>query len=535
MKKKTKIILVISTVLVVTLVATGFILSQKNNNKDLLFVEVELTTLKEEVSTTGRVKAAKAVDLGFETSGKISNVYVKVAEEVKQGDILIALSNAELKANLLQYQANYQTEQAVLNELLKGDREEDIALSKTKVNNAENTLENEKNEAKVALDNIYEDTPEIIQTAYTKIDDGLNKQIDEFFTNGSTQNPKLSFQTADSQAGINVEAQRVLSNTALLDFKIVLDLKQENQTDYDSVLLKAEDCLNVVQGLLNTLSLALNNSANLSQTTLSTYKGYLTTARTNISQELTNVNTQKQGLLTQKAQNQSAISTAQNTLATAQGELAIKLAGPTEEQVQAQIAKVNSSLANVKSIEAKIEKTIIRSPFDGIITKISAREGEIISANVPLVSVISKAKFEIETNIPEVDIAKIKIGNEARVTLDAYTASDIFSAFVSQIDLSETIIEGVSTYKTILQFTTQDEKIRPGMTANLDILTAQKDNILAIPTRTIITKNGSKTVNLLNQGGTIEERRIEIGMRSSDGKTEILSGLSQGDKVITSY
>ncbi|MCG2690255.1 hypothetical protein L6252_03180 [Candidatus Parcubacteria bacterium] len=91
MKKKTKIILVILTVLVIALVATGIILSQRNNNKDLLFVEVELTTLKEEVSTTGKVKAAQAVELGFETGGKISNVFVKVAEEVKQGDVLVSL------------------------------------------------------------------------------------------------------------------------------------------------------------------------------------------------------------------------------------------------------------------------------------------------------------------------------------------------------------------------------------------------------------------------------------------------------------
>ncbi|MDP2950983.1 MAG: efflux RND transporter periplasmic adaptor subunit [bacterium] len=535
MKKKTIIILVVSAIFIITLTASGIILSQKNKNKNLSFVEVELTTLKEEVSTTGKVKAAQTVDLGFEAGGKISNVYIKVAEEVKQGDVLVALSNTELKANLLQYQANYQTEKAVLDELLQGARAEEIALAKTKVNNAEITLKNIENEAMVAFYNIYKDTPEILQTAYTKTDDAINKQIDDLFTNGASQNPKLSFQVANSQAGINAESQRILVNQALLNFKLVLDTKKETQADYDQALASSEEYLNVVQNLLNTLSLALNSSANLSATTLNTYKGYLTTARTNISQELSNINTQKQNILTQKAQNQSAISTAQNTLATAQDELALKLAGSTEEQIQAQTAKVNSAVANIKSIEAKIEKTIMRSPFSGIITKISARGGEVVSANAPLVSVISKAKFEIETNIPEVDIAKIKIGDIASITLDAYPASDIFSAVVSQIDLSETLIEGVSTYKTVLQFTNKDERIRSGMTANLNILTKQKDNVLAIPTRAIITKNGSKTVNLLNQFGETEEKQIEIGMKSSDGKTEILSGLSQGDKVITSY
>jgi RND family efflux transporter MFP subunit len=186
----------------------------------------------------------------------------------------------------------------------------------------------------------------------------------------------------------------------------------------------------------------------------------------------------------------------------------------------------------VSSALAKIEKTIIYAPIGGIVTAQDAKEGEIVTAQATVISIISEAEFEIETNITEIDISKIEIGDKASVTLDAYGDDGGFEAVVIFIDPAEKIIEGVSTYKTTLQFMDGNDKIKSGMSADLDILTNEKNNIIAIPQRAVITKNGNKIVRIL-QNKEVVEVEVKIGIRGSDGRIEIIQGLKDGDEVIT--
>jgi RND family efflux transporter MFP subunit len=184
------------------------------------------------------------------------------------------------------------------------------------------------------------------------------------------------------------------------------------------------------------------------------------------------------------------------------------------------------------NLEVQISKTVLRSPISGVVTKQDAKVGEIAPAGVILVSVISNARYEIEANIPEADIAKIKIGDRAEVTLDAYGSDVIFPATVSKIDPAETIIDGVATYKTTLQFDTNDDRVKPGMTANTDISGQKRIGVLFIPGRAISTKDGVKTVNLVEEAVT-REVIVTTGLRGSNGDVEILSGLKEGDRVKT--
>jgi multidrug efflux pump subunit AcrA (membrane-fusion protein) len=175
-----------------------------------------------------------------------------------------------------------------------------------------------------------------------------------------------------------------------------------------------------------------------------------------------------------------------------------------------------------------------------------AKVGEVVfpsspysDSRVTFVSIISDKNYEIEVNVSEVDIAKIKSGDTAIITLDAYGDETEFYATVTSIEPAETIIEGISTYKVKLQFNEQDEQIKSGMTANIDILTAKKENVITIPQRAIITKAGQKIVrviedvpekNLIN----INEVIVKTGLRGSDGRIEILEGINEGDEVVIS-
>jgi len=101
------------------------------------------------------------------------------------------------------------------------------------------------------------------------------------------------------------------------------------------------------------------------------------------------------------------------------------------------------------------------------------------------------------------------------------------------IDPAETIIEGVPTYKTTVEFLLPDERVRSGMTANMDIIGERRSNVIAVPQRAVFTRGSEKFVRILGADGkTSNEQKVETGLRGSDGNIEILSGLNEGERVV---
>ncbi|MDD4989874.1 MAG: efflux RND transporter periplasmic adaptor subunit [Candidatus Pacebacteria bacterium] len=544
--KKRNLIILISLAVIVVFIATNIVIGQIKKPLPYEFVVIKKQTVTQEVSVTGKVKPAESVDLAFEKGGKIKKVYVDVGDNIEQGQNLVALDTSELQAQLEQAQANLETQQAKLTELQKGTRPEELQVYQTKLSNAQKDfddakteLANVKSKADSDLANLYDDVKDTLSDAYTKSDDAVNKQTQELFSNANSSSPQLTFYCSNYQLETDSQNKRVIANNAVADLKNLAGITSADYSLLDNSLNKAAEDLNEISDFLSTVDSALNFAANLSASTITTYKGYTNTGRTNVDTALTSVNTLKQSITSQKITNQKNIDTeqasynsAKNDLDVAQGDLELKIAGSTPEAIQAQEAQATASQANVNNIAAQIAKSTIKAPIGGIITKQEAKVGEISQAGAVVVSLISQSDFEIEANIPEADIAKVKIGDTAKITLDAYGADTIFEAKVTKIDPAETVIEGVATYKTTLQFIQNDERIKSGLTANADILTNQKEGVIAVPYRAVVSKDGSKIVKVL-VGKKTEERKVEIGLRGSDGNIEIMNGLNEGEKAIT--
>ncbi len=478
------------------------------------FVFVKRKNLIQEVSVIGNVRPVQEVKLAFEKGGKTSEIYVKVGENVNIGDTLVVLDSSELSAKLAQARASLATEQANLNEYLRGTRQEEIIIKEAELKKEEQDLKN-----------YYSSVLDVVYIGYNKSDDAVRTQIDEMFINDEIS-PILSFSTA-AQTKLTAETQRK-SLTAILD-NWLLDINSINinssENILDQALINAKTKMILVRNFLDTMMDAVNNSLSLSQTVINSYKANINTARTNINTAISSVNTQEQDVASQKI-----------TVEKIKKELDLKLAGKTPEEIAAQEAKVEQARANVLDYESQLTKSILRSPIRGVVTKQDAKVGQIAAANTLIVSIISRADFQIETNIPEADIAKVKIGDKAKVTLDAYGNDVIFETKVINIEPAETIIEGMATYKATLQFNEEDERILSGMTANIDIVTAKKDNVLALPYRAISISDSGKFVSVLSiDGETIIEKRIETGIRGLDGNIEIVSGLKEGERVISNF
>ena len=188
----------------------------------------------------------------------------------------------------------------------------------------------------------------------------------------------------------------------------------------------------------------------------------------------------------------------------------------------------------MRDAEATLATYQIVSPINGIVTKQDAKAGEIAYANTEVVSVISDSAFEIEINVPELDITSIKKGNKAKITFDAYGDDVSFEGSVSSVDPAETLVDNVPTYKVKVSLNSSDDRIKSGLTANIYIETISKTNVILLPSKAIKSESQKKYVDVLRDNGDRERKQISIGIRGDTGEVEVVSGLEVGEKIIIS-
>jgi RND family efflux transporter MFP subunit len=214
--------------------------------------------------------------------------------------------------------------------------------------------------------------------------------------------------------------------------------------------------------------------------------------------------------------------------------LELKKAGATPAAIAVAQAQISSTQTQVATIQTQISNQSIIAPVDGVITQVNVEIGEQSSSANPIIQMQSNADFEINTDIAETDIDKIKIGDKAIVTFDAFTKDKKLTGTVVEIDPSATAIQGVIYYKTKVILDAQDNKVKPGMTANLEIITAEKKDVLAVPNPAVKTNDQEeKYVDILTNTETFttESKTIKTGLRGNT-HTEITEGLTGGESII---
>lgn len=189
---------------------------------------------------------------------------------------------------------------------------------------------------------------------------------------------------------------------------------------------------------------------------------------------------------------------------------------------------------DIRTLRAQMEKLLIRAPFDGRITRVDLRSGETASVGVPVFRIVREAGLVVEARVPESDIVKLSVGMEASVTFDALDSSDIFQAKVTAIDPSATIVQDVVSYVVTFEVSGVDGRLRDGMSVDIDVVTAKRDRVLAVPFRALIARGEKTFATLSRPDGTTEEVQVKTGLEGDDGTVEILSGLKEGDVIVVS-
>jgi len=356
----------------------------------------------------------------------------------------------------------------------------------------------------------------------------------------------------------NLAAQHAQVNIDLAHDNDVLSTVRSDRTRYEGYVRDDNETLISDHQTVDQDQRDLDDAKNaLKAGTISDQKTILD-AQTALTQAL---DAQRTGDLT----DQQAVASARNDVDTAQSQVgqqvAAKAANEERPQNQAEVAAAQqdatSKLQAVNDAQKALDDTTLLSPADGTVAVVGGRLGEIVpgggsnrggfdasalsrppNAQAPgsvssraggFITLTDLGTNEVKARFSEADTAKIEPGQAAKVEFESL--GQTLSARVVRLDAIETVVANVVTYTVTLLLDKKLDAIKPGMTGNVDVIIAQKQNVLRLPVTAINPRNGRATVEVLGKDGKTESREVTTGLKGDDD-IEITSGLEVGDKVV---
>lgn len=211
-------------------------------------------------------------------------------------------------------------------------------------------------------------------------------------------------------------------------------------------------------------------------------------------------------------------------------------------QVGAAKAQISQARATYNTAMTNLSYTKIIAPVDGTIISREIDLGQPVAASFQAPELFTIAqdltKMQIEVNVSEADIGKVKEGQDVTYTLDGYPDS-VFNGKVTQVRISPTTVSNVVTYVVIVDVNNEDLKLIPGMTANVSIITNKSEDVLCVPNTALKYTPETDGQKYEKQGVWIldknKPKRVEITQGASDdSKFEVISsGIKEGDLVLT--
>ncbi len=558
--------------------------------------KVQVGQLLAELDYTGLTLRKNEAEAGLQIAQANFNKLLAGASQqavaVNQSSVDQAISNqrmAQIELDKIKGTAaeNIRQAEKTLNDLLLAtadtptSQEQAVSTAETSLNNtrktAQKNIENSRSSglitcndkilaAKVALDNIntilndddakyvlsVKDSTQLQKTkdsrdlalsehqaAATEVSSARSKTDEASFSNAASKTSKFLDETSKalaysyamleatitsnnfSQANLDAYKNIISSQTSQINGAITA-VEAANQA-YHNAKLNAETSIASAEDGLNQAKVALENAK--------------LAARNNVASiRLANER--------QIANAQSQYNTASKSVEVARAQLASLVAPARSADVSLAQAQISQAQASLASVQKQIDDSRLLSPIDGVITQVNYEVGEQFSGGgKALIMVLVNNNFDIEVDVTESDINKIKTGNAVEITLDAFGDDVKFHGQVYFIEPAQTVIQDVVYYKVKISFSNAQEikewsenkqiQIKAGMTANTTITTNYKEKVVKIPSRGIVEKtDGQKMVRLL-KNNKMEEVKVSLGLKGDEGMVEIVSGVNEGDEVIT--
>ncbi|HNW71424.1 MAG TPA: efflux RND transporter periplasmic adaptor subunit [Candidatus Paceibacterota bacterium] len=497
----------LSIIVLIVILALGFYgykkISDTSGETRYVTAVVEKGTIISSITGTGQVSASNSIDLTADATGKITYIGVSAGDQVKKGKTLFSIDSTEAQ---------------------KAVRDAEISLESAKLSYKQTQLQNSEETMNDDLEKAYDDgfntlsnTFTDLQSTFDELDSLLGESIlsqnSARLTGTTAQDYREKAETAFYQAQKSFKSNRAT-------FRL-LDRNSATSEDIDSIMSETYKTTKLASEAIKSLQSFVNYMADdaISSSDYSTYQSTLSSEANTINGDLTD------------------ISSAESTIKDSKE--AFETANIETQSSDISIKQKENALQDAKD---DLSDYYVTAPFDGKISSVDVEVGDTSSGTLGTI-ITDQRVATISLN--EVDAAKVELGQKATVSFDAIEDLTI-TGEVAEIDSVGTVSSGVVTYDVKIKFDAQDDRVKPGMTVSATIITDVKQDVLVVSSSALKTKGDTSYVetfaNALSEStdgtqGSVsstepEQTTVEIGI-SDDTRTEITSGLKEGDIVVT--
>jgi len=543
------------------------------------------------VAVSGSINAAAQVRLNFKQGGRLSEVMVIVGQQVSAGQVLARIDATDLANAVTQAQASVASAQARYQQVVSGADANDLASAQQNLAKVQAGYASQKGIWQSASSGARSDASSVIGSldplqaildrAYSELQPVA--QPTPTITPRPTQAPPQATptpvptpntSTADARTAQNAvsQAQLSLSNVrssgidqlwqAIGDYTTASLNIANAVAQFDSAIAGGGDTTSAslafqnAQGAYTTASSRLSsvidavNSTVLSmQTSLTTAQNALNNpgsrfdfnldnARADVASALGIVGSAQlntQSAKTKLGQADKALSTVSDTVTgayvSAINNIAKVTATPKPGDVASALASVTSAQASLDNANNNLANATLIAPVAGAIASINGQVGEQIgSPTSGFIVMAATGAIALHGTIGESDIAKIRLGQVANITVDALGAGTRMTGKVTSLDPVATIQQGVPVYGVDVTVDLPSTGVRPGMSGTAQVIIANKTGVLTVPNLAIKSQSGRRYVQVLLDGQPVDTD-VQFGI-ANETVTEVTAGLKEGDLVV---
>jgi RND family efflux transporter MFP subunit len=509
----------------------------KNNKTEENFFLAERSDLSQELFETGTIERGENISLSFKEGGRVTEIKVKEGQRVKKNDLILSLDKKEFEIALREAQAGLTSALAGMQRFLAGATPEELGLAggsveiaQTNLSSAQKSYQEQEKITDEMLKNAYQAVPVVSGDAFSTSKEvalGVSAISRRYFASVSTSETNSGNRSRDViiYSSKEIELNKNLAFKENASFSELKTSLEKTQVELRKIIQELDNLIN-----LSESSFFRDKFSEADSALLRDYRQLINlkfNETTSLLGSISSVEAEVNALLTTA---QNAVSLAENNLEQAQRESSRVGAQPQVTDVEVRQAAVTQAQARVSLLEQRLQESSLRSPVDGIVSRIMIREGETAVPASPVAIIAPDKDIQISLDIYEGDIPKMSIGNQASVSFVAFPG-EFFTGEVVSINPVGQLRDGVVYYRILLILDQYPQEAMIGMTVDVVIKTNERKNVIAIPERVIIQENNQKYVRVL-RGKKEDKVEVELGLRGQGRMVEVLSGIEEGDKIL---
>ncbi|HWQ84237.1 MAG TPA: efflux RND transporter periplasmic adaptor subunit [Anaerolineales bacterium] len=449
------------------------------------------------VGATGVVHANQTAFLVWQTTGTVAEVQVGVGDPVEKDEVLASLAQTSLSQQVILAQADLVTAQRALDDLMNSQIQS--AQAQQAVEQAERALEDAQNPALTQAR-----AQEAIATAQKAVENA--ERVYRYSLSPASQS-----MIDEAQARVTIAKDSL--DRAAERFEPYAGRPEDNLTraQLQSQLSAAQQQYDAAVRNLNSMQ------GTASATDQAVAEANLISAQAQFAQAQRDYERVKDGA------NLADIALLEAQLEDARREWERVKDGPDPDDLRAAEARRNAA-------QATLDLARLAAPFSGTITVVDSKPGDQVTPGTSGFRLDDLSHLLIDVRVSEVDINRIRVGQDVTLGFDAIQ-DKVYNGRVVEVDLVGSIDQGVVDFNVSVELTDADADVKTGMTAAVNIVVEQLDNVLLVPNRAVRISEGNRVVYIL-QDGNLEEIEINLGA-SSESSSQVLEGdLQSGDLIV---